>query len=328
MPQSIDQHNNWKNIKHLSHNEINLQKWDACVLNACNSLVYAESWYLDIVSPNWEALISGDYEYVMPLPIKKKFGIPFLVQPPLTQQLGIFSFHKIDENTMEHFARKIPYRSYHLNFNEQNPYSRGAKQPNFVLDLNKNYETLSAEYSTNTKRNIKKAQHAAVYVSENVNTEQFLSFYFSEEDHIDKPNKNITTNIVETGYRKEKLYFYGALNAENELISVLCLLRSEKRLVYLLAASNSKGKELSAMSLIVDKVIRNFAGSNSILDFEGSKVEGIARFYQGFGAKKKFYFEIKKWSVNDLIKKTLFPATTDTHLFIFRIGFMLVCAVF
>jgi hypothetical protein len=88
-------------IKHLAHIEIDRQKWDACILNACNSLVYAESWYLDIVSPNWEALILGDYEYVMPLPVKKKFGVSFLVQPPLTQQFGIFSSNKIDEEIIE-----------------------------------------------------------------------------------------------------------------------------------------------------------------------------------------------------------------------------------
>jgi hypothetical protein len=77
-------------IKHLKHPEINRQKWDACIQNACNSLVYAESWYLDIVSPNWEALICGDYEYVMPLPIKRKLGISFLVQPPINAAIGCF----------------------------------------------------------------------------------------------------------------------------------------------------------------------------------------------------------------------------------------------
>ena len=59
-------------IKYLSHNNIDLKKWDICIQNAYNSLIYAESWYLDIVSPNWEALVYNDYEYVMPLPLKRK----------------------------------------------------------------------------------------------------------------------------------------------------------------------------------------------------------------------------------------------------------------
>ena len=293
-------------IWHLRHSEIDLQKWNSCVQNACNALVYAESWYLDIVSPHWEALVADDYEYVMPLPVKRKYGISFLVQPPLTQQLGVFSHHKIDENIVAQFIQKIPYRSYHLNLNEQNPSSKGTKHPNFTLNLNSDYNTIFDAYSTNTKRNIKKAQQTNMYVSENVDIDSFLNFYFSAIDNHAKPDKTLTTDVVKTGFLKEKLYTFGAFTAENELISVLCLLRSGKRLVYLLAASNLEGKERAAMSFIVNKVVQNFAGSDSILDFEGSKVEGIARFYQGFGAEATYYQQIRKNSViqfMNLIKK-------------------------
>ena len=284
-------------IRHLKHHEIDLQKWDACIQNACNSLVYAESWYLDIVSPAWEALILEDYEYIMPLPVKRKCGISFLVQPPLTQQLGVFSSNKIDEKLVESFIRNIPYRSYHLNLNEQNPFGKGIKQPNLVLNLNKDYNAIYATYSNNNKQNLKKAQRAKVYVSEIVNPEQFLSFYFSAiKDHA-KPNKSLTTNAVETGHQKEKLCLYGAFNSGNELIAALCLLRSEKRFIDVLATSNVEGKKFSAMYLIVDEIIQNFSGSDGVLDFEGSKIESIAYFYQGFGAETTTYPQIKKNSI-------------------------------
>ena len=51
------------------------------------------------------------------------------------------------------------------------------------------------------------------------------------------------------------------------------------------------------MSLIVDKVIQDFAETNIYLDFEGSKVENIARFYQGFGADDITFPQIKKNSI-------------------------------
>jgi len=284
-------------IKHIVHTEINCQKWDTCIQNACNSLIYAESWYLDMASPNWEALICGDYEYVMPLPVKKKYGITFLVQPPLTQQLGVFSSHRIEENIIVQFIQKIPYRSYHLNLNEQNPYHKGIKQPNLILHLNKDYDTLFAAYSTNTKRNIKKAQQAGIYVLDNIQPEQFLKFYFSAINNDAKPNENLTANILKTGCQKEKLQLYAAYTAEHKLISVLCMLRAKGRLIYLLAASNETGKALSVMSLMVDNVIQNFADTHTIIDFEGSKVAGIARFYQGFGAETTTYLQIRRNSV-------------------------------
>jgi len=287
-------------IKHLSHNIIDFQKWDETVLNAANSLVYAESWYLNIVSPHWEALVLGDYEYVMPLPVKRKFGLSFLVQPPLTQQLGIFSKQIIDEKIVELFINNIPYRSYHLNLNEQNPFEKGILQPNLLLPLNNNYQTLFSNYSTNTKRNIKKAQQAQISVSEDITPEQFSDFYFLAMNDEAKPDKNITEKIVKTGFEKKKLKLYAAIQGK-ELTSVLCLLHSNKRLIYLLAASNEKGKKLSAMSLIVDKVIQNFAETNLCFDFEGSKVETIARFYQGFGTEGTTFPQIRKNSIIQLM---------------------------
>jgi hypothetical protein len=284
-------------IKYLTHNEINLQKWDNCIQNACNAWVYAESWYLDIVSPNWDALILDAYDYVMPLPVKRKFGISFLLQPPLTQQLGVFSKNEIEENIVEHFIKRIPYRSYHLNLNEQNSYYKGIMQPNLILNLNQNYQTIFSAYSTNTKRNIKKTQQAGIYVSESIEPQQFLDFYFTAMPDEAKPDRNLTGNIVQTGFVKNKLNLYAAFNQDHELTSVLCLLRSQDRLIYLLAASNAKGKELSCMSLIVDQVIQDFAETRVRLDFEGSKVESIARFYQGFGAQPTSFPQIKKNSI-------------------------------
>jgi len=286
-------------IKHLLHKKIDFQKWDETILNACNSLVYAESWYLDIVSPSWEALVLGDYEYVMPLPVKRKFGISFVIQPPLTQQLGIFSIHEIEENIIEFFIKNIPYRSYHLNLNEQNPCTKGVLQPNLLLNLNKDYQTLSSAYSTNTKRNIKKAQQAGISISNEIAPEQFLDFYFSAMNDKAKPDKSLTENIVKTGFYKEKLKLYAAIQGK-ELTSVLCLLCSKGRLIYLLAASNAKGKELSCMSLIVDKVIQDFAEENICFDFEGSKVESISRFYQGFGTEATTFLQIRKNSIIQL----------------------------
>src|SRR4030043_203599 len=54
-------------IKHLRHHEIDKERWDESIKKAFNGIIYAYSWYLDIVSPGWEALITEDYKKVMPL---------------------------------------------------------------------------------------------------------------------------------------------------------------------------------------------------------------------------------------------------------------------
>ncbi|MEA3452279.1 MAG: hypothetical protein U9Q83_10310 [Bacteroidota bacterium] len=59
-------------LKILERKYIDTKKWDLCVKNANNSLIYAYSWYLDIVAQNWSGIISENYECVMPVVWKKK----------------------------------------------------------------------------------------------------------------------------------------------------------------------------------------------------------------------------------------------------------------
>ena len=73
-------------IQHLRHKDIDFEKWDNAMNLCTNRLCYANSWFLNIVSPKWEALVSEDYNYLMPLPVKRKYKIPYIVQPHLAQQ--------------------------------------------------------------------------------------------------------------------------------------------------------------------------------------------------------------------------------------------------
>lgn len=290
-------------VRYLRHKEIDYVKWDQCIKGAANSFVYALTWYLDIVSPGWEALVAGDYEYVMPLPRKCKCGFAYLVQPPLTQQLGIFSQHEIGENIAEVFIRKIPYLSYHLNLNEGNASLRAVQLPNYVLNLNRTYEELYAGFSKNTKRNIHKAQIAGVSVREGLTPQEFLKFYCGVEKKYVVPHTDVVIKLLDAGFARSELLLLGAYDVQEQPIAALCLLVSNKRLVYLLPVSNEEGKRTSAMFMIIDHIVRSCSHSERVLDFEGSRVEGIARFYQGFGGIMKPYGELKKRSVNDWISK-------------------------
>ena len=281
-------------MKYFRHHEIDFEKWDNCIENACNSLIYAKSWYLHIVSPQWEALIVGNYEVVMPLPKKKKYGISYLVQPILTQQLGVFSEQKIHETLLQQCISKIPYWSYCINLNSENCIEKALKLPNYELDLQKNYEELFQKFSQNTQRNIAKTEKLEIVIKDNLLPNDFLDFYFSTEKTYSEPSKNIVSQLVYTGFERKELSLWGAYNAENKLIAALCLLHSHNRLIYFLPVSNEEGKKTSAMFAIINEIIKKNAATNCVLDFEGSRIEGIARLYQGFGAQLKPYFQIRR----------------------------------
>jgi hypothetical protein len=290
-------------IIHLRNKTIDYKRWDECIARSKNHLTYGYSWFLDIVSPDWEALVSNDYEYVMPLPVKSRYGIPYLVQPVLTQQLGIFSEQNIDEQIVEKFIKQIPYFSYELNLNEANFCAKALIFPNFILNLNHPYDQLIARYSKNTKRNLDKAVKHRLIVSSGLSAEAFLSFYFSVEKNFLSPKETILQKLIVKGLSENALSLFGVYTENKELIAALCILNSADRITYLLPVSNQEGKESSAMFLLIDQIIKDEAGTNKVLDFEGSRIEGVARLYRGFGAKYHPYYILKRFRPSFFIGK-------------------------
>ena len=286
-------------IFHLKNKDIDFKRWDDIIRESNNHLTYALSWYLNIVSPDWEALVSSDYEFIMPLPVKTRYKIPYLVQPILTQQLGIFSKNEISENTVKEFVKEIPYFSYELALNESNFYGKALIFPNFILDLCSDYKQIYSAFSKNTQRNLHKAIKLNLSIEENLDPTTYITFYFSIDKHYLSPQQPILEKIIDKGLAEENLKIYGVYSADNKLIASLCLLQSGNRLIYLLPVSNAEGKDSFAMFLLINHIIK----SNIVLDFEGSRIEGVARLYSGFGAINHPYFILKQFRPSFLIGK-------------------------
>ena len=142
-------------IKYFQHSEIDKAKWDSCVVDSNNALIYAYSWYLDIVSPNWVALIKGDYQVVFPLPAKKKLGVSYISQPLFTQQLGLFSSE--NSNNVDAFLRAIPKKIWMRSLQIHNQLENAKTKDNFELDISAAIEKIRKKYSQNVRRNLKKA---------------------------------------------------------------------------------------------------------------------------------------------------------------------------
>ncbi len=296
-------------IKYTTYKNIDKAKWDQCILNATNHLIYAEAWYLDMVCPeNWDALILNDYEAVMPLPLKSKMGLTYIQQPIWTQQLGVFYTLKITEQLTTAFLQATPKKMamVSLNLNESNLVSdlELAVKTNLIVDLNSSLETLQSKFSTNTKRNSNKANKAGLIVDlESKDINRFIDFFKSNiQNPISEYHYNTLSKLVEFAVNNNK-GFIALVKLDNEIVAASFILKSNNRLIYRTGTSNPKGKELKAMFLLVNKLIQQYADSNYMLDFEGSELEGVARFYKGFGAANVPYYYYKKY--NNMLLKVL-----------------------
>ena len=77
------------------HKEIDKAKWDVCIqAKPKNAIVYAYSWYLDIVSPGWSALVEDNYTTVFLLLKERNSDLHICSNRLSTQQLGLFTSQK------------------------------------------------------------------------------------------------------------------------------------------------------------------------------------------------------------------------------------------
>ena len=91
-------------MQYLHHQKIDKEKWDASIIASRGGNVYALSWYLNIVAPGWDAVVSmnsnSHYELVMPVPRYRKFGIPYVRTPHFANQLGVVSLKSISSTEL------------------------------------------------------------------------------------------------------------------------------------------------------------------------------------------------------------------------------------
>lgn len=289
-------------IQTLHNRDIDKNRWDNLVHGSSNPFVYALSYYLDCTCPDWEGLILNDYEAVFPLPVKKKFFLSYLVQPILSQQYDIYSCRNLSENEVSLFRSKITqYVSIRLCLSK--PLFDGAIQRhNYCLNLEKPYEELSAAYTENTKRNIKKAQGHSLICSKAENKDACLDCFFS----LDKRNLYVPyRNQIKSLVRQSEIEAY-MVKGNGKVLSVALFFKTVDRLYYMLPISTEVGKQTSAMFMLLDFVIRKYAGTKFVVDFEGSELLGVRRFYEGFGALNVPYYYYEHHSlplIGKIVKK-------------------------
>jgi len=280
-------------IKHLKHSEIDKNLWDEKIYQSKNGVLYAMSWYLDVASPGWEALVIDNYSLVMPLPLKSKYGLKYLIQPFYTQQLGVFSDNEISLNTFQKFIEAIPYKLYRLQLNAGNCFNqeKGLLKPNFTLSLDKSYDEIKAKYNQNCKRNLKKSDKVHQKVKDNISVEQYLNFI--ETNLVFKPIKGIMSvlkSILIVTLKNDSAKILSVVSEDtNEILASVFLVYWKNRIYYLMPGSSQKGKEFNSMVFLVDKLIKQNSERDILIDFEGSSIEGVARFYKGFGALPEYY---------------------------------------
>jgi hypothetical protein len=289
-------------IRYLKHKEIDFAKWDTCILESPNGMVYALSWYLDIVAGEWNAYVEDDYESVFPAFPKRKYGILYSMQPLWTQQLGLFSTKLIHtDKTMVYLGlMRNKYKWFFTqlnscqNLDERNNYQI-KNNNNFVLELIHEYEHLYSNFSENHKRNIKKNINRLT-VSTLASHEEIIQIFRENRGKsiqvLNDRAYSVLNRLVYHARRNQIAQVYGVYDETNTLLGGAIFFKLKERSIMIFSAVSDIGKSMSAMHVLINRYIENHANQNLLLDFEGSNDENLARFYMGFGAKNRPYYSI------------------------------------
>lgn len=283
-------------IKYIPYRQIDKNRYDICIQESINSRVYALSWYLDCVSEGWDLLVEGDYESVMPLPRKVKYGISYIFTPSWVQQLGVFSKQKLSENKVLEFIGAIPNKflwiDYQLNADNQISLKSSSSKLNYVLSLQGEHADIQQGYNKNRKR-ISSKTPEGLYLDKKGDADVFIENY----KKLNKPYSISDLAVIQLRClchaNNKHVHVWNVFN-EGIFRGGLVWLSDARRITYLVPVSDEKARQLHIPTFIINELIRDFQAQDIILDFEGSMISGVEKFYQSFGAQPESYFYLKK----------------------------------
>lgn len=289
--------------KFLEKSEIDYKKWDDCVQHASQSIIYAESWYLDCVAPSWGGIVleeNGRYLFVFPVAYNRKAGVNYVYQPFFTQQLGYFS----NDYSLSMFYDKIvsilqdKFRYVAYAFNTYN--TEEFEFPEFVRQR-VTYEIapigelleVRKKYNSNRKRDIKKAVKAELRLESISDFETVLEVFRANRgllvDDLKDADYQRLEELVEEASHLNRVVMFKIVDAEHSIHAVGLFLTDKHRMIYLFGAATQLGMTSGAMSFMLDRAIAKSHEARLIFDFEGSDFPNLSKFYSGFGGVKKNY---------------------------------------
>ena len=277
-------------LKHLKNSEVDRNRWRECIAKDQSAPIYCNDWYLDIVSPGWEALVSEDYRSVFPLPVKRKWGLQVVNHPLFAQRFELVSSY--GKPLLDDFINSIPARfiGVRLRHSDAGSKYKLKERSNYMLSLD-NVDLVRKGYNQNTKRNLKKGIGQLSNVSDEIPELEFMNLIQSELPvNLFDPQWNTIRKLTNFIIRKNLGTIYGVYS-EARLVSVVFTAKWIQKIYYLFSVTNPEGKKLGGAFKLIDHIVQEYSGKGMKLDFEGSMIPNIARFFKGFGAVEEKYYE-------------------------------------
>lgn len=299
-------------LRFLSRSEVDTVAWDACVAASSRRMIYGYAWYLDAVagtgSWKWIGLVmisaDGEYQAVMPVPLRRKFGTWVVHQPLFCQFLDVFSSNESLDPTP--FLRAVQQKYRYGSVLCVRPYPHPSldfdlvrQRTTHVLDLSVGYETIARHYTRDRKRNLRLAENYGWHVMDSTDPKPLLTLF--RENHADGIDGGVgewayglLRRLIQALQQRGLATLRYALHNGNCEAGALFVQEGD-RIIYLFNAASEIGRRGNARTLLIDQFIRANSGQPILFDFESPQKESVVRFYRSFGATEAVFREVR-WS--------------------------------
>lgn len=296
----------------LPREQIDAPTWDNHIHHSRQCVIYALSWYLDIVCEHWDALVwpsAADFSIVMPLPVRRKFGRPILYQPLFCQYLGIFSKYDLTAAQCEVFLEALKAHFSYISSYTFNPENfsvinklrlNGFETEVFQthwLHLDQPYTELYTGYSKDRRANLKRGGRDGWETDESDDFEPLIALFV--ENHAPGIGK-VKADAYQTLRKLGAVLINNAscrltyARSGTRVHAGIMLAHYRGRTIYLFNAADNAGRKGNARAVLLDAYFRDNAGTELIFDFESPTKESIAGYYVGFGAVEMPFYSIKR----------------------------------
>ena len=264
-------------IQHVTYHQIDPEKWNRLILEAPNGLFYALSWFLDSVIHDWEALIEGDYEAAMVLPVFKRMGIPFIGQPYPAIQLGVFSKKKLTPEKINAFLDAIPssYQIVRLYLNKFNLVKHNNWKSYtarcYELDLILQPEKLIQKFSKRIQENFGEARKKDFSLIKNLAPNDFIRLWKETDSPGSRAGLNLEQairKILARGLHHRMINIVGIYSRYNNLIASVVFSHFKQKTTPFLVALDQKDYGTLPLIWLIYKFILENGGKNKTLRFD------------------------------------------------------------
>lgn len=287
-------------IEILASTEINKEKWNHCISTNDNGLIYSTTDYLDAMAENWHGIVINDYETVMAIPWKKKFGIRYAYTPPFIQQLGLCGdLGNIDlKSVLSVINAFVSFADIHFNYSNRTIQNHVlvSSRTNLIINLAEGFDTIRSKYKDDLQETIKKTEAQNLRCT-SADIDEALSnyhqFYGKRMPHTKKDDYDSFLQLCQRFQITGQCLTKSVCNEYGESFTTALFLKDNKRIYNIINATPVKGREKKANHFLLDRVISEFSGQPLIFDFEGSELPGVQAFYKKFGAVDQPYFHYR-----------------------------------